>query len=143
MNQDSKTGAFALIEIILLLFLLAWEGNLIIGNHLGLTWWAKVEANNSNATYWFGPFLTKNALVAELDQFISDLYREGSSPLNHSFHKGYCDEPLTIVASDQFPENFQRNQTYTNSKQENAGYSLAPVSTENARVSLMKNQIRT
>ena len=32
------------------------------GNKLGLAWWAKIETENPNATYWYGPFLTKRSL---------------------------------------------------------------------------------
>ena len=30
-----------------------------IVNRFGFAWWAKIETGNPNATYWFGPFLTK------------------------------------------------------------------------------------
>ena len=31
-------------------------------NKLGLAWWAKIETENPEATYWFGPFITKRSL---------------------------------------------------------------------------------
>jgi len=31
------------------------------GNKLGLAWWAKIETNQPNGTYWFGPFITKRS----------------------------------------------------------------------------------
>ena len=36
------------------------------GNKLGLAWWAKIETLNPNATYWYGPFLSKRSLEDNL-----------------------------------------------------------------------------
>ena len=55
------------------------------GNQLGLAWWAKIETNNPTATYWYGPFLTKNSLT-----------EEGSNNIKHSLMRCKKTEPLTI-----------------------------------------------
>tara|TARA_Y100001978_G_scaffold117919_1_gene105161 strand:- start:567 stop:800 length:234 start_codon:yes stop_codon:yes gene_type:complete len=67
-----------------------------LGNKLGLAWWAKVETQGPNVTYWFGPFLTKKSLKVNLDLFLSDLNEEGSKNISHSLLRCYKSEPLTI-----------------------------------------------
>ena len=37
-----------------------------LGNKLGLAWWAKVETATPSATFWYGPFLTKQNLNKNL-----------------------------------------------------------------------------
>ena len=39
------------------------------GNKLGLAWWAKIETANPNATYWYGPFLSKRNLEDNIFSF--------------------------------------------------------------------------
>ena len=39
------------------------------GNKLGLAWWAKIETLNPNATYWYGPFLSKRNLEDNIFSF--------------------------------------------------------------------------
>ncbi len=66
------------------------------GNSLGLAWWAKVETNEPNVTYWFGPFLTRKSLKANLSSFLEDLTGEGAGAINHKFVRCRRREPLTI-----------------------------------------------
>ncbi len=67
-----------------------------LGNKLGLAWWAKVETNSPDATYWYGPFLTKNNLKQNLNNFIKDLSDEGSHNIKHKLIRCKRTEPLTI-----------------------------------------------
>tara|TARA_Y100001968_G_scaffold333901_1_gene400784 strand:- start:6452 stop:6685 length:234 start_codon:yes stop_codon:yes gene_type:complete len=66
------------------------------GNKLGLAWWAKVETNSPNAVYWYGPFLTKNSLKQNLNDFMRDLSDEGSNNIKHTLIRCKKTEPLTI-----------------------------------------------
>ena len=65
------------------------------GNKLGFAWWAKVETNAPEVTYWFGPFLTRRSLKLNLSIFLEDLSIEGSSPIKHKLIRGRRSEPLT------------------------------------------------
>ena len=42
-----------------------------LGNKLGLAWWAKIETKQPEATYWFGPFITKRSLNENISSFIT------------------------------------------------------------------------
>ena len=66
------------------------------GNKLGLAWWAKIETEQPNATYWYGPFITKRSLKENISSFIEDLANEGSKNIQHSFLRYKKEEPLTI-----------------------------------------------
>ena len=66
------------------------------GNKLGLAWWAKIETDQPNATYWFGPFITKRSLKENTSSFIDDLINEGSKNIQHSFVRCKKEEPLTL-----------------------------------------------
>ncbi len=66
------------------------------GNKLGLAWWAKIETTNPNATYWYGPFLRKRNLEANIIPFIEDLSNEGSTDIKHILVRCKKDEPLTV-----------------------------------------------
>jgi len=66
------------------------------GNKLGLAWWAKIETKNPSATYWYGPFLTKNSLKDNMSSFIKDLTDEGSKNIKHSLVRCKKEEPLTV-----------------------------------------------
>jgi len=66
------------------------------GNKLGLAWWAKIETDQPNATYWFGPFITKRSLKENTSSFIDDLINEGSKNIKHSFVRCKKEEPLTL-----------------------------------------------
>ena len=66
------------------------------GNKLGLAWWAKIETQQPNATYWYGPFITKRSLKENMSSFIEDLTNEGYKNIQHSFVRCKKEEPLTI-----------------------------------------------
>ena len=66
------------------------------GNKLGLAWWAKVVTSQPNATYWYGPFLTKRSLSENLEKFVNDLTEEGSKNIEHSIIRCKKEEPLTV-----------------------------------------------
>ena len=66
------------------------------GNKLGLAWWAKVDTVTPNATYWYGPFLTKRSLKENMPSFIDDLNDEGSTKIKHSIVRCKKEEPLTF-----------------------------------------------
>ncbi len=66
------------------------------GNKLGLAWWAKIETKNPSATYWYGPFLTKNSLKENRSAFMKDLTDEGSTNIKHSIVRCKKEEPLTV-----------------------------------------------
>ena len=66
------------------------------GNKLGLAWWAKVQTEKPISTYWYGPFLTKRSLKANLLSFIEDLSDEGSVNIKQTIVRCKKEEPLTI-----------------------------------------------
>ena len=66
------------------------------GNKLGLAWWAKIETDQPNCTYWFGPFITKRSLKENISSFIDDLSSEGSKNIRHSLVRCKKEEPLTV-----------------------------------------------
>ena len=66
------------------------------GNKLGLAWWAKINTETPNATYWYGPFLTRRSLNVNLEQFLIDLNEEGSKNIKHIILRCNKEEPLTI-----------------------------------------------
>ena len=66
-----------------------------LGNSFGLAWWAKVETNQPDVTYWFGPFLTRRSLKINLNAFLDDLAAETPEGINHSLIRCRRNEPLT------------------------------------------------
>ena len=66
------------------------------GNKLGLAWWAKIETEQPNAIYWYGPFITKRSLKENISSFIEDLTEEGSTIIKQSFVRCKKEEPLTV-----------------------------------------------
>ena len=66
-----------------------------LGNKLGLAWWAKIETDQPNATYWYGPFITRSSLKKNITSFIEELSNEGSTNIKHSFVRCKKEEPLT------------------------------------------------
>ena len=66
-----------------------------LGNSFGLAWWAKVETNQPEVTYWFGPFLTRRSLKVNLTGFVDDLSAESPQGINHSLIRCRRNEPLT------------------------------------------------
>ena len=66
------------------------------GNKLGLAWWAKIETEKPNATYWYGPFITKRSLKENIPSFIEDLIKEGSTNIKQKYVRCKKEEPLTV-----------------------------------------------
>ena len=66
------------------------------GNKLGLAWWAKIETDQPDGTYWFGPFITKRSLNENISSFINDLSDEGPTNIKHSLVRCKKEEPLTV-----------------------------------------------
>ena len=66
-----------------------------LGNSFGLAWWAKIETNQPNVTYWFGHFLTRRSLKVRLTGFVDDLTAESPQGINHSLIRCRRNEPLT------------------------------------------------
>ena len=66
------------------------------GNKLGLAWWAKIETEQPNTTYWYGPFITKRSLKENMSLFIKDLSDEGSLKIRHTLFRCKKEEPLTL-----------------------------------------------
>ena len=66
------------------------------GNKLGLAWWAKIETQQPNTTYWFGPFITKRSLKENMNSFIKDLSDEGSTDIEYTLIRCKKEEPLTV-----------------------------------------------
>ena len=66
------------------------------GNKLGLAWWAKIETEHPDTTYWFGPFITKRSLKENMSTFIEDLTKEGSIEIKHNIVRCKKEEPLTV-----------------------------------------------
>ena len=66
------------------------------GNKLGLAWWAKIETEKPNTTYWYGPFLTKRSLKENMSDFIKDLSGEGILNIKHQIVRCKKEEPLTF-----------------------------------------------
>ena len=67
-----------------------------LGNKIGLAWWAKVETEKPQTTYWFGPFITRRSLKENLVSFIEDLTEEGSINIKHTIIRCKKEEPLTV-----------------------------------------------
>ena len=66
------------------------------GNKLGLAWWAKIETEQPDTTYWYGPFITKRSLQENMSAFINDLADEGFINIKHSLVRCNKEEPLTV-----------------------------------------------
>ena len=66
-----------------------------LGNSIGLPWWAKVETNQPDVTYWFGPFLTRRSLKVRLTGFVDDLSAESPNQISHILIRCRRNEPLT------------------------------------------------
>ena len=66
------------------------------GNKLGLAWWAKIQTEQPNTTYWYGPFITKRSLKENMSLFIKDLSDEGATKIKHSLVRCKKEEPLTV-----------------------------------------------
>jgi len=67
-------------------------------NGLGLAWWARVETRSPNVTYWFGPFVRRRTLEAQLPAFLTDLSSEAPGDMNHELLRTRRGEPFTEPA---------------------------------------------
>ena len=71
-----------------------------VANGLGLAWWARVQTQGPDVTYWFGPFVTRKSLESHLPSFLEDLASESPAHISHSFVRCRRGEPFTITADD-------------------------------------------
>ncbi len=85
------------MELTLLSVSLAWEIILLASNAAGIAWWAKIETNEPDVTYWFGPFLSEKSLRSSLKEFESDLKGEFPKAFRKSFVRKTKKEPLTTI----------------------------------------------
>ena len=69
-----------------------------VANGLGLAWWARVQTQGPDVTYWFGPFITRQGLESELSSFLDDVKSEQPQSISHSLLRTRRSEPLTITA---------------------------------------------
>jgi hypothetical protein len=67
------------------------------GNKLGIAYWAKIETEQPNTIYWYGPFITKRSLKENITSFLKDLSDEGSSSIKHTIVRCKKEEPLTVL----------------------------------------------
>ncbi len=99
MKTNPRLAGSSFIDLLLLSIHLAWEVHLILGNNLGLFWWAKVETSSPDTTYWFGPFVFRRSLRSALDSFLSDLSNEQPGFVSYSFVRKRCIEPYTELSN--------------------------------------------
>lgn len=69
-------------------------------NGLGLAWWARVETQGPDVSYWFGPFVTRASLQKQLPAFLEDVASESPSDISHTLLRCRRGEPFTISADD-------------------------------------------
>ena len=69
-------------------------------NGLGLAWWARVQTQGPDVTYWFGPFVTRKSLEAQLPDFLADVSSESPAHISHTCVRCRRGEPFTINADD-------------------------------------------
>ncbi|WP_186481138.1 DUF1816 domain-containing protein [Synechococcus sp. NOUM97013] len=70
-----------------------------LANGLGLAWWARVQTQSPDVTYWFGPFVRRSTLERELSPFLDDLKSEAPGSLEHSVLRCRRSEPFTIESA--------------------------------------------
>ena len=64
-------------------------------NGLGLAWWARVSTQGPDVTYWYGPFVRRSTLEAQLPAFLDDLRSESPAAVNHEVVRTRRGEPFT------------------------------------------------
>ena len=69
-----------------------------LANGLGVAWWARVQTEGPDVTYWYGPFITRQGLESELPDFLNDVSSEQPRSMNHTVLRTRRGEPLTIEA---------------------------------------------
>ena len=67
-----------------------------LANGLGMAWWARVQTQDPEITYWFGPYVRRQELDAALQPFLDDLRMEAPGSLDHAVLRTRRGEPLTI-----------------------------------------------
>ena len=67
-----------------------------LANGPGLAWWARVQTQSPDITYWFGPFVRRTSLQAALPDFLADLASESPAAIEHSLIRCRRTEPFTI-----------------------------------------------
>ena len=81
-EKEENQKRFVFIELLILLFLLTCESLVQGFNLLGLAWWAKIETQDPNMCYWFGPFISHKALEINLETFLLELSKEKPKSLS-------------------------------------------------------------
>ena len=71
-----------------------------VANGLGLAWWARVQTQGPDTTYWFGPFVTRSSLLKQLPVFLDDVSSEAPAHLSHTLVRCRRGEPFTLTADD-------------------------------------------
>jgi hypothetical protein len=68
-----------------------------LANGLGVAWWARVETQQPDVVYWFGPFVRRQELEAALPAFLEDVRAEAPGAIEHELVRTRRREPLTEV----------------------------------------------
>ncbi len=97
LGASSHAVAFFLIDLFILSAYLIGEFILLFVNFLGLAWWAKLETDNPNDSYWFGPFIIRANLELHLKNLVRDLEVESSSTVKETIIRCRCNEPFTNI----------------------------------------------
>lgn len=64
-------------------------------NGLGLAWWARVNTQGPDVTYWYGPFVRRRTLESQLPAFLDDLRAESPAAMTHEVLRTRRGEPFT------------------------------------------------
>ena len=71
-----------------------------VANGLGLAWWARVQTQGPDVTYWFGPFVTRSSLEKQLPEFLDDVSAESPAHVSHTLVRCRRGEPFPLSADD-------------------------------------------
>ena len=76
---------------------------LLIGllNGLGFAWWVEITTLTPRCTYYFGPFMTKEAAEAATGGYVEDLEREAAQGITIVCKR--C-KPRNLTISEDFSE---------------------------------------
>lgn len=67
-----------------------------LANGLGFAWWARVQTQSPDVTYWYGPFVRRSSLEEALPGFLADLASESPAAIEKSLIRCRRTEPFTI-----------------------------------------------
>ena len=67
-----------------------------LANGLGFAWWARVQTQSPDVTYWFGPFVRRSSLEKALPSFLADIESESPGGIEQSLIRCRRTEPFTI-----------------------------------------------